>query len=115
LLLLDGVLSAAADWGKADAQRKADFLAHRGSRLADAQALATRGPDWEHEIAPARAYLAACTARETAEREEKEAALRREQEALKREQQQIARTRKLQRRVGWALAASLTPIRTVGR
>ena len=55
LLLLDGVLSAAADWDKAEADRKPDFLAHRGSRLADAQALATRGADWERTIAPARA------------------------------------------------------------
>jgi WD40 repeat protein len=98
LLLLDGVLTAAADWQKAAADKKPDYLAHRGSRLADAQALAPRGPDWAREIAPARAYLAACAAREAAEREEKEA-------ALKREQEQIARTRKLQRRVGWALAA----------
>ena len=43
LLLLDGVLIAATDWEKADAARKPDFLAHRGSRLADAQALASRG------------------------------------------------------------------------
>jgi TIR domain len=97
LLLLDGVLSAAADWNKAEAERKPDFLAHRGSRLADAQALAPRGPDWEHEIAPARAYLTACAARETAEREAKEA-------ALAREQAEVARTRRFQRRAGWALA-----------
>ena len=98
LLLLDGVLSAAADWDKAEAARKPDFLAHRGSRLSDAQALASRGPDWEREIAPARAYLAACAARETAEREAKEA-------ALARELAQVARTRKLQKRAGLALAA----------
>jgi hypothetical protein len=98
LLLLDGVLSAAADWNKADAERKPDFLAHRGSRLSDAQALAARGPDWEREIVPARAYLAACAARETGESEAKEA-------ALAREQAQVARTRKLQKRAGWALAA----------
>jgi formylglycine-generating enzyme required for sulfatase activity len=60
LLLLDGVLSAAADWDKADAERKPDYLAHRGSRLAEAQALPSRGLDWEREIAPARTYLAAC-------------------------------------------------------
>lgn len=65
LLLLDGVLSAAADWEKAEAERKPDFLAHRGSRLADAQALAARGPDWERGIAPARSYLTACATRET--------------------------------------------------
>jgi hypothetical protein len=98
LLLLDGVFSAAIDWEKAAAARKGDFLAHRGSRLADAQALALRGPDWERELAPARAYLAACVARETGEREDKEA-------ALAREQAQVARTRKLQRRAGWALTA----------
>ena len=67
LLLLDGVLSAAADWDKADAARKPDFLAHRGSRLADAQALAARGADWGQSMAPAQAYLAACHAREVAE------------------------------------------------
>ena len=82
LLLLDGVLVAAADWDKAEAARKPDFLAHRGSRLSDAQALASRGPDWAREIAPAGAYLAACAQREVDEREEKEAALAREQKRL---------------------------------
>jgi hypothetical protein len=57
LLLLDGVLSAAADWSRSEADRRPDFLAHRGSRLHDALALGARGPDWEREIAPARNYL----------------------------------------------------------
>src|SRR5262249_4129083 len=69
LLLLDGVLIAAVDWDKAEATRKPDFLAHRGSRLSDAQTLASRGPDWAREIAPARAYLAACQAHETEQRD----------------------------------------------
>ena len=69
LLLLDGVLSAAADWDKAEAARKPDFLAHRGSRLADAQALAARGPDWERAIAPANAYLDVCGAAQAGEAE----------------------------------------------
>src|SRR5262249_35085373 len=43
LLLLDGVLLAAVDWDKATPDRKPDFLAHRGSRLSDALALAARG------------------------------------------------------------------------
>jgi tetratricopeptide (TPR) repeat protein len=77
LLLLDGVLSADADWDKADATHKADFLAHRGSRLADAQALASRGGDWGQALAPAQAYLAACHAREVAEQAEKESKRRR--------------------------------------
>src|SRR5262249_2155344 len=82
LLLLDGVLSSAADWEKTEAARKPDYLAHRGSRLSDAQALSSRGPDWEHPIAPARPYLAACQAREIAERDEREAALTRERARL---------------------------------
>jgi hypothetical protein len=84
LLLLDGVLSAAADWDKAEDARKADYLAHRGSRLSDAQALPSRGADWQREIAPARAYLAACAVREAAEHQAKEAALAREQRNLRR-------------------------------
>ena len=93
LLLLDGVISAAADWDKSEAVHRPDFLAHRGSRLSDAQALASRGADWEREIAPARAYLAACAERETAERA--------------REQVEIARTQKFQRRAMLALTAVL--------
>ena len=68
LLLLDGVLLAAADWAKAEDLRKSDFLAHRGSRLTDSKALGLRGPNWAREIAPAQTYLAACQARENAER-----------------------------------------------
>ena len=105
LLLLDGVLLAAADWEKAEAAHKPDFLAHRGSRLAEAHALVARGPDWEREIAPARAYLAACQAREAAEREEKEAALAREQARLAEIAAAQARTAHLQRRAHWTLAA----------
>lgn len=71
LLLLDGVLLAAADWAKAEDLRKPDFLAHRGSRLTDSQALGLRGPNWAREIAPAQSYLAACQARENAERRSK--------------------------------------------
>src|SRR5262249_47610512 len=85
--------------------RKGDFLAHRGSRLIDAQALASRGPDWGRELAPARAYLAACTQREIDEREEKEAALAREQERLAEIATSQARTARLQRVTRWAFGA----------
>ena len=105
LLLLDGVLSTAGDWERADASRKSDFLAHRGSRLSDAQALATRGADWEHAIAPASAYLTACQASEAAEREAKEAALAREQQRLAEIAAAQARTGRLQRRARAMLAA----------
>jgi len=105
LLLLDAVLLAGADWEKAETAHKPDFLAHRGSRLAEAQALAARGPNWEREIAPARAYLAACQAREAAEREEKEAALAREQARLAEIAAAQTRTAHLQRRARWTLAA----------
>jgi hypothetical protein len=72
-----------------DARNKRDFLAHRGSRLIGAQALAARGPDWKREIAQARDYLVACQERELAEREEREA-------AAKRERKSVVRTRRLQ-------------------
>ena len=71
LLLLDSVRLAAAEWGEADEARKPDFLAHRGTRLDDAQALERRGPNWAQEIAPTQAYLAACQDRETRERRSK--------------------------------------------
>jgi hypothetical protein len=58
------------------------ILLHRGTRLLDAQTLRSRGPDWEVEIVPAAAYLAACQAREDAERKEKEAALAHEEARL---------------------------------
>jgi WD40 repeat protein len=105
LLLLDGVLTAAVDWDKAESARKTDFLAHRGSRLSDAQALASRGADWAREIVPAQAYLTACTQREITEREEKEAALAREQERLAEIAAGQARTARLQRITRWAFAA----------
>jgi formylglycine-generating enzyme required for sulfatase activity len=105
LLLLDGMLVAAHDWEKADATHKPDFLAHRGSRLSDAQALASRGSDWAREVAPAQAYLTACTQRETAEREEREAALAREQERLAEIAAGQARTARLQRITRLALTA----------
>jgi hypothetical protein len=105
LLLLDGVLIAAADWEKADLTRKPDFLAHRGSRLSDAQALSSRGAGWAREVAPAQAYLTACTQRETAEREEKEAAILREQERLAEIAAGQACTARLQRITRLAFAA----------
>jgi WD40 repeat protein len=105
LLLLDGVLIAAIDWNQADAALKPDFLVHRGSRLSDALALAARGPDWARETAFAQGYLAACRARETAEREEKEAALAREQARLAEIAAAQARTARVQRWARWALAA----------
>lgn len=71
LLLLDGVRLAAADWAEAEDVRKPDFLAHRGTRLAEAQALALRGPNWAQEIAAAQDYLTACQARENAEKRSK--------------------------------------------
>jgi hypothetical protein len=105
LLLLDGVLIAAVDWEKAEGTHKPDFLAHRGSRLSDAEALASRGTDWAREVAPASAYLAACAQREAAEREEKEAALAREKERLAEIAAGQARTGRLQRIARWAFAA----------
>jgi WD40 repeat protein len=86
LLMLDGVLSAASDWDKAE--RNPDYLAHHGSRLLDANALRSRGLDWQRELAPASAYFIACQAQEEADREQKEAVLAREQ-AIIAERQRI--------------------------
>jgi formylglycine-generating enzyme required for sulfatase activity len=71
LLLLDSVRLAAADWAEAPTERKSAFLAHREARLADAEALALRGPNWAREIAAAQAYLTACAEREKAEKRSK--------------------------------------------
>ena len=71
LLLLDSVQLAAAEWSEAEDARKSDFLAHRGTRLAEAQALRLRGPNWAQEMAPAQAYLNACQEREANERRSK--------------------------------------------
>jgi Novel STAND NTPase 1/TIR domain len=107
LLLLDGVLMAASDWDKAEAARKPDFLAHRGSRLSDAQALVSRGPDWAREIVPASPYLAACAQREIEERKERE-------DALAREKERLARTARLQRITRWAVAVVAAVILIAG-
>lgn len=53
------------------------------------------------ETVPAQGYLAACVARETAEREAKEREAK--EAALARERAQVERTRKLQKKDGWAL------------
>jgi formylglycine-generating enzyme required for sulfatase activity len=71
LLLLDSVRLAAADWAEAPTARKADFLVHRETRLAEAQALALRGPNWAREIDSAQAYLTACAEHEKAEKRSK--------------------------------------------
>jgi formylglycine-generating enzyme required for sulfatase activity len=71
LLLLDSVQLAAAEWAEAEDARKSEFLAHRGTRLAEAQALRFRGRDWAQEIAPAQAYLTACRQREANEKRSK--------------------------------------------
>ena len=115
--MLDGVLIAANDWEKADAERKPDFLAHRGSRLADAQALAARGPDWARENAPAQAYLAACQEREKAEQGRRRRALAREQARLAEDHCGAGADRAPQRQARWTLptlAAAVTAALGVG-
>lgn len=107
LLLLDGVLSAARDWEKADEADKTDFLLHRGSRLIDAVSLSARNAAWEHAIAPARTYIAQCVKRDAEERDDKE-------RALARERDQVERTKRLQRRAYWSLAAILLIILGLG-
>ena len=62
---------AAADWADAPTARKADFLVHRETRLAEAEALALRGPNWAREIDAAQAYLTACAEHEKGEKRSK--------------------------------------------
>src|SRR5262249_46239297 len=95
---------------RAGSARKQDFLAHRGSRLSDAQALSLRGLDWSREIAPAQAYLTACMKRESDEREEKEAALTREKERLAENAAAQRRTAQLQIRWRRTLIASTVAV-----
>jgi hypothetical protein len=113
LLLLDGVLSTANDWNRGDLERKGDFLAHRGSRLLDAQAISSRGVDWTRAVAPGQAYLAACTEREMAEREEREAVLAKEKQRLAEIAAAKVRTARLQQR-GRAMLAAFSVLVAVG-
>ena len=106
LLLLDGVLLAASDWDKADAEDQPDYLVHRGSRLTDAQALRSHGEDWEREMAPASAYLAACQDRQTEELAEKEEAISREQARLADIAAAQAHTKRVQYKAWGALGTS---------
>jgi hypothetical protein len=96
LKLVDAIERASGEWTRN--ARQDGWLDHRAERLAAAERVAAREDFRKRLGEEGIAYLEACRARETAEREAKEA-------ALKREQAQVARTRKLQRRATWALAA----------
>ena len=122
LKLVEGVERAAGEWagnGRHDA-----WLDHRAERLADAERLAAR-EDFRRRLGEAGiAYLAACRAREEAERKDKEEALAREQARLAEiaaAQAQItaeqgrtasaqARTARMQRTARWTLAAAAVAI-----
>ena len=114
LTTLEALQRAAQDW-HANA-RKTAWLAHRGSRLADAEGVDQR-PDIAAKLDPVdRAYLAACRERENVEAVESE--LRRkeredEQERALRDAESIATANRLvarRTRVGLVVAVSLMGI-----
>jgi WD40 repeat protein len=103
---LDAVRAAAAEWNLhregESGDRGSVWLAHRGHRLADAEALTVHA-GFAGAIGPIeREYLAACRAAEDARRA--------------RELDEIARTRRLQSRIGRliALAAVLLVLGAIG-
>jgi len=100
LLALDAVRRAAAEYhrhGGAAGDAPDGWLVHRGERLAQAEALLLREDYARLLRAEDRDYLTAARAREEAERAEERA-------RLQRERAHIARQRRLQLRVGVALA-----------
>jgi hypothetical protein len=68
---LDDLLGCAAAWRRQPADRKSDFLAHRGSRLDEAARLRQASPGARAMTAAAADYLEACQAREWRERVDK--------------------------------------------
>jgi TIR domain len=102
LIVVEGIERAAAEWARND--RSEAWLDHRGERLATANALATREDFGRRLGADELSYLSACRAREETELHEREAALTREQARLTEIAIAQARTSRLQRIVGAALA-----------
>jgi WD40 repeat protein len=103
LKALEGVDRAASEWARNG--RLDSWLDHRGERLTAADVLATRDDFRMRLGATGAAYLAACRAREAAERQQQEAALAREQDRLAQIAAAQTRTAHLQRRATWTLAA----------
>ena len=106
LRTLAGVRIAAAEWRKHKAQEQSrqgtSWLTHKGGRLEEAEALITR-PGFANALNAGEVeYLAACRASENAER--------------LREKTEIARTRRLQRNIGFliAMAAGAVLLGTAG-
>ncbi|MEO0480476.1 MAG: TIR domain-containing protein [Planctomycetota bacterium] len=60
LILFSTVIRSSKEWEAAEATRRDEFLNHRGSRLAEAEQLIPRGPEWAARLGEASGYLAAC-------------------------------------------------------
>ena len=104
LRALESVRMAASEWrGHLDGQNSTDghsWLAHRESRLADAEALTVR-PGFAGMIGPIeRDYLAACRVKENTD--------------LTQERRQLARTRRLQSSVGALIAIAAVIVLLAG-
>jgi WD40 repeat protein len=103
LKVIDVVERAAAEWARNG--RHEAWLDHRAERLAAADRLALRDDFRKRLGAEGADYVAACRARETAERRAKEEALAREQARLAEIAVAQTRTARLQRTARWMLAA----------
>ncbi|MBV9991176.1 MAG: TIR domain-containing protein [Alphaproteobacteria bacterium] len=90
LRALDAIRAAAAEWRLLDEERRVSWLTHRGGRLLEAETLIVR-PGFAAALGPAGlGYVAACRAREDAERLQERAG--------------FERTKRLQRNI-WAIIA----------
>ncbi len=103
LKVVDVVERAAAEWARNG--RHEAWLDHRAERLSAADRLALRDDFRKRLGAEGADYLAACRAREEAERRAKEEALAREQARLAEIATAQSRTARLQRTARWMLAA----------
>jgi WD40 repeat protein len=103
LKVIDVVERAAAEWARNG--RHEAWLDHRAERLAAADRLALRDDFRKRLGTEGTDYIAACRAREAAERRAKEEALAREQARLAEIAVAQTRTARLQRTARWMLAA----------
>ena len=105
LRALDGVRAAARDWhthGEAQG-----WLAHSGGRLEEAERLLAPAHFANALGATERDYLAACRARDNAERE-------RERNVIERQKTNIVRTRRLQRNIFVLIGAAVAIVLLAG-
>src|SRR5262249_9067660 len=111
LKVVDGVERAAGEWQRNE--HHPAWLDHRSERLVAAERLIARDDFRKRLGDEGTSYLAACRAREEAERREKEEALAREHLRLTEIAAAQARTARTQRTARWTLGAMAVVV-TIG-